>query len=134
MKSAFLCFVLLGSSLACWAQPQTKSQCVATLKARSMSISSADAEKICSEDSADIGNCVISKMQSSHRGGMSAALTDCRKESQWNSPTPTPSPSPKAGGPSPTPSPTTSPTVKPEGSAKPLKVPVDEASESFEEI
>lgn len=131
MKFLILSFLLAGSSL-CWAQPQTKSQCVATLRARSMSISSADAEKICSEDSADIGNCVVTKMQGSHKGGMKAALTDCRKESQWNSPTPTPTP-------------TASATAKPGTSGTPLKVPIKEIlpqdedskkadQESFEEI
>lgn len=101
----FLLFPLLSE-----AQTQTKAQCVATLRARSMSISSSDAEKICSEDSADIGNCAITKMQGSHRGGMAEAVKACRSESNWYAPTPTPTPSPTATT---TPTPSSSPTATP---------------------
>lgn len=103
--------LILLCPILSYAQTQTKSQCVATLRARSMSLSSADAEKICSEDSADIGNCAITKMQGSHRGGMAEAVKACRSESNWYSPTPTPTPKPTASpAPTPTPSPTVSPT------------------------
>jgi hypothetical protein len=93
MKTICALFILFCPLLAS-AQTQTKSQCMATLRARSMSLSSADAEKICTEDSADVGNCVITKMQGSHRGGMDEAVKDCRSESSWGTPRPTPTPTP----------------------------------------
>lgn len=103
--------LILLCPILTYSQTQTKSQCVATLRARSMSLSSADAEKICSEDSADIGNCAITKMQGSHRGGMAEAVKACRSESNWYASTPTPTPKSTASpAPTPTPSPTVSPT------------------------
>jgi hypothetical protein len=111
-----ICALLfLFSPLLSWAQTQTKSQCVATLRARSMSISSSDAEKICSEDSADIGNCAITKMQGSHRGGMAEAVKACRSESSWAAPTP-----------SPTPTVTPTPSAGPTSIKVPLLDPADE--------
>ena len=115
MKFIGIFLVLLCPFLS-EAQTQTKAQCVATLRARSMSISSSDAEKICSEDSADIGNCAITKMQGSHKGGMAEAVKACRSESNWYAPTPTPTPKASA---TPALSPTVTPTVTPSPSESP---------------
>ncbi|MNK79916.1 hypothetical protein D3C87_996130 [compost metagenome] len=114
---AICAFLVVISPILSWAQTQTKSQCVATLRARSMSLSSADAEKICSEDSSDIGNCAITKMQGSHRGGMAAAVKACRSESSWSQPTPSPTPTV-------TPTPIASPTS--------IKVPILDPTEEDE--
>ena len=106
---------------------------MATLRARSMSISSADAEKICTEDSADIGNCAITKMQGSHLGGLTEAVKACRSESNWSSPKPTPSPTATA---SPSPATIKVPILDPTEDTKAPKKPDGKSKpqENFEEI
>jgi hypothetical protein len=96
-----------------------------------MSLSSADAEKICSEDSADVGNCAITKMQGSHKGGMAEAVKACRSESGWASPSPTPSPTATV---SPSPTSIKVPVIDPVPKDPKKPDGTSESSESFEEI
>lgn len=84
--------LLLLSPLYSWAQTQTKSQCMTTVRVRSMSISTADAEKLCAEDSAEVVNCAVTKLQGSRSGGVSESVKACRSEWGFASPTPSPSP------------------------------------------
>lgn len=62
------------------AQVQSQQQCVTTLRARSLSLSSADAEKLCSGDYPEVANCAITAKQTS-MGSMEDALKKCRM--QW---------------------------------------------------
>lgn len=78
-----LCAVLITlSPLASWAQSPSKSSCVTSIKVRSMSISTAEAEKLCEQDY-EVSNCAVTAMQSSH-SAMGDAVKKCRQE--WGIP------------------------------------------------
>lgn len=98
------------------AQVQTKSQCITTVRARSMSISAADAEKLCSDDYSEVVNCAITQAQGQPRGNMEDRLKVCRDQWGLKSLKPTPTPTP-------------SPAVTP----APVKVPTEEIIETEEE-
>ncbi|WII71327.1 hypothetical protein QJS83_12725 [Bdellovibrio sp. 22V] len=113
----FLYFILLMSlPLPSWAQEQTKSQCMSTVRARSLSITSAQAEKLCGDDAPEVVDCAISAMQSKGGSISENTLKGCRE--QWDV---------KSRRPEPTPSP--SPAVK-KGAEPVLKVPVEELESS----
>ncbi|WP_413585061.1 hypothetical protein [Bdellovibrio sp. HCB274] len=71
--------VSLFVSMVAQAQIQSQQQCVTTVRARSMSISSADAEKLCAGDYQEIVNCAVTAKQTS-MGSMDDALKKCRGE------------------------------------------------------
>jgi predicted membrane-bound mannosyltransferase len=97
---AFILFTAISLPVISWAQVQSKSQCMTTVRARSMSISSADAEKLCADDYSEVVNCAITQSQSRAGGNMEDRLKVCRDQMglktlrQDPKPTPTPSPSP----------------------------------------
>jgi len=129
MKTLFSLFILLSPILS-WAQTQTKSQCMTTVRVRSMSISSADAEKLCAEDSADVANCAVTKLQGSHPGSISDSLKACRTE--WGVATPAASPTATTQSPTSV----TVPVSNPSSDGKDNKKPDgnSEAKGNFEEI
>lgn len=78
-----------------WGQALSKSQCLSTIRARTLSTSAADAEKICAESSPDVINCTITKMQSAHSGGTADSVKACRSE--WGLPNLPPDRPPDSG-------------------------------------
>ena len=108
--------MVLSVPMISMAQVQTKSQCVTTVRARSMSISAADAEKLCSDDYSEVVNCAITQAQGRPSGNMEDRLKNCRN--QWGLKSLKPEPTP-------TPSPTVTPT--------PVKVPTEEILDTDEE-
>ena len=79
MKFLVLAFFTTAPIFA-MAQIQSQQQCVTTLRARSLSLSSADAEKLCAGDYPEVANCAVTAKQSS-MGSMEDALKKCRM--QW---------------------------------------------------
>ncbi|QLY24651.1 hypothetical protein [Bdellovibrio sp. KM01] len=71
--------LLLTAAEFSWAQVQSQQQCVTTIRARSLSISSADAEKLCSGDYPEVVNCAVTAKQTS-LSSMDDALKKCRGE------------------------------------------------------
>ncbi|MGE5085108.1 MAG: hypothetical protein ACM3MG_02335 [Bacillota bacterium] len=93
-------FTIISLPVVSWAQVQSKSQCVTTIRARSLSMSSADAEKLCTDDYSEVVNCAITASQSRMGGNMEDRLKVCRDQMGLKTlrpdpkPTPTLSPSP----------------------------------------
>ncbi|MDG0816266.1 hypothetical protein [Bdellovibrio svalbardensis] len=88
-----------------------------TVRVRSMSISTADAEKLCAEDSNEVVNCAVTKLQGPHSGGINESVKACRSEWGLASPTPTPAP-------------TTSPAASPSTIKVPTEMPKTDDHES----
>jgi len=95
---AFILVTAIILPVISWAQVQSKSQCVTTIRARSMSISSAEAEKLCTDDYSEVVNCAVTQSQSRVGGNMEDRLKVCRDQMGLKTlrpePKPTPSPSP----------------------------------------
>ncbi len=89
------CLLLILLPLAAWSQTQTKSQCMTTIRARSMSITSQDAEKLCEGGSPEVANCAVTKMQGSGRGNLNDLMKACKTE--WGLDTPTTTATPSSG-------------------------------------
>jgi hypothetical protein len=117
MKSFVIATMMIISSLAA-AQVQTKAQCISTIRARSMSVSSADAEKLCSDDYPEVVNCAVTAMQSKVGGNTEDRLKSCRE--QWGVKSLRPEPKSEAVAPAPAPA-VVAPVAEPK-----VKVPVDE--------
>lgn len=79
MKLLVLAFFTAASTIS-YAQVQSQSQCVTTIRARSLSVSSAEAEKLCAGDYPEVVNCAVTAKQTS-LSSMDAALKKCRD--QW---------------------------------------------------
>ncbi|MFM6930551.1 MAG: hypothetical protein ACKOX6_18960 [Bdellovibrio sp.] len=97
---AFILFTAICLPIISGAQVQSKSQCVTTIRARSLSMSSAEAEKLCGDDHSEVVNCAVTQSQSRMGGNMEDRLKVCRDQMGLRTlrpdpkPTPTPSPSP----------------------------------------
>lgn len=103
--------VITAAPLFTWAQVQSQQQCVTTLRARSLSLSSADAEKLCTGDYPEVANCAITAKQTS-MGSMEDALKKCRQQWGTSGKDVTPKEPPKDAG--------------KESAKEPVKVPVDQ--------
>ncbi|WP_413292964.1 hypothetical protein ACLSU7_16335 [Bdellovibrio sp. HCB185ZH] len=78
MKILVLVLLMTAAEFS-WAQVQSQQQCVTTIRARSLSISSADAEKLCAGDYPEVVNCAVTAKQTS-LSSMDDALKKCRGE------------------------------------------------------
>ncbi len=123
MKFVVLILLMTTAELS-WAQVQSQQQCVTTIRARSLSISSADAEKLCAGDYPEVVNCAVTAKQTS-LSSMDDALKKCRNEWGTTGKDVTPKEAVKA----------------PASAKEPVKVPVDQmtpepkkAEGSFEEL
>ncbi|WP_413558269.1 hypothetical protein [Bdellovibrio sp. HCB209] len=72
--------VITAAPIFAYAQVQSQSQCVTTIRARSLSVSAADAEKLCAGDYPEVVNCAVTARQTS-LSSMDSALKKCRD--QW---------------------------------------------------
>ncbi|MBO9667059.1 MAG: hypothetical protein J7501_09630 [Bdellovibrio sp.] len=108
----FYVIAMLLNPMISEAQVQTKAQCISTIRARSMSVTSADAEKLCSDDYPEVVNCAVTAMQSKVGGNTEDRLKSCREQWGVKSLRPEPSPSPAAAA---------TPVAEPK-----VKVPVEE--------
>ncbi|UYL09835.1 hypothetical protein B9G69_004500 [Bdellovibrio sp. SKB1291214] len=114
MKTLVLA-VITAAPLFAWAQVQSQQQCVTTLRARSLSLSSADAEKLCAGDYPEVANCAITAKQTS-MGSMEDALKKCRMQWGTTGKDVTPKESPKE--------------VPKDAAKLPVQVPVDQMAPS----
>jgi hypothetical protein len=79
---SFLVFLFLASVLPLSAQAQvpSKSECITTAKARSLSLSTEQATKLCEKNSIEVVNCAVTQMQSSSSTNMEKVLKQCTME------------------------------------------------------
>jgi hypothetical protein len=79
----FLALVfVLSFAPATEAQVQTTNQCLATTRARAgLTLSKAEMQSLCENNSDDVVNCVITMMQGYRfSGNLSQSVKDCRKQ------------------------------------------------------
>jgi hypothetical protein len=111
--------VITTAPLFAGAQIQSQQQCVTTLRARSLSLSSADAEKLCSGDYPEVANCAITAKQTS-MGSMEDALKKCRMQWGTTGKDVTPKETPKEAAKAPVQVPVDQMAPKPEKKAEPF--------------
>jgi hypothetical protein len=73
---------LLSFPLTATAQVQTTNQCLATTRARAgLTLSKAEMQSLCENNSDEVVNCAITMMQGNRfSGNLSQSVKDCRKQ------------------------------------------------------